>query len=166
MNEKMIIGKIVNTHALRGELRVQPYTDAEDFSELKRVFIGGAEYKVTAARPHKQFVLLTLSGVDTVEKAELFRQKTVSALRDELPPLEENTYYVEDLIGMEVVADGEVIGEMTDCFPTGANDVYVVKTPLGKQILLPAIRECILDVNLTERRMTVKIMEGLTDDAD
>lgn len=166
MSKKMIeTGKIVNIHGIRGEIKIQPWADDpavfETFDELE---IKGKLYPIEQARVHKNMVLVKLKGVDTVEQAELLRNKVVSVDRDcfDLP---EGFYFIEDLIGLSVINadDGTVYGKLTDVMQTGANDVYEVTAEGGKQYYIPAIKDCVISTDLTEQRMSIRPLEGLFD---
>ena len=112
----------------------------------------------------KNQVILKFKGYDNINDIEKYLKKDLLVDREHAVELGENENFIADLIDMEVVTDeGKVLGTLTDVIETGANDVYAVKTPEGKEILLPAIRDCILDVDVDEKRMTVHVMEGLLD---
>ena len=109
-------------------------------------------------------VITSPHGVDTMNEVEGWRQKDLLITRDQAIPLEEDEFFITDLIGLNVVTDeGETLGTLTDVMETGANDVYCVKTPEGKELLLPAIRDCILDVDLDKEEMLVHVLPGLLD---
>ncbi|MCD8215536.1 MAG: ribosome maturation factor RimM [Clostridiales bacterium] len=160
------VGKIVNTHGIKGEVKVYPYVD--DLNEilgLERVFVEKKgeieEKKVLGARLHKGMALLSLEGVKNMTEAEALKGCVLKITRDMAEPCGEDEYFVKDLYGMEVVTEkGESLGELYDILFTGANDVYVVKTE-GKDILIPAVKQCILKVDLSEGKMTVRLLEGL-----
>jgi len=164
------IGEIVNTHATRGEVKVYPTTDDPSrFKLLDKITLKNTlsekEAGIEGVRFHKQMVILKLRGVDDRTAAEKLRNHSIY-IPDELAlPLGENEYYARDLYGMSVLTEnGEVLGELFDILFTGANDVYVIK-PLdpkyGKEILIPAIEKCILDVQIERKTMTVRLLEGL-----
>ena len=105
---------------------------------------------------------MKLKGVNTPEEAELLRNYYLKVKREDEPELEEGTYYIVDLIGLDVYSDdGKLIGKLDDIFNTGSNDIYVVKDELGKQILLPAISDVVKDINLEEKKIIVHILNGL-----
>ena len=149
MEQFLRVGVISSTHGIRGEVKVYPTTDdPERFLDLDEVILD-------TGREHK---ILEIEGV------KFFKNQVILVDREHAVELGENENFIADLIDMEVVTDeGKVLGTLTDVIETGANDVYAVKTPEGKEILLPAIRDCILDVNVDEKRMTVHVMEGLLD---
>ena len=169
MEQFLRVGVISSTHGIRGEVKVYPTTDdPERFLDLDEVILDtGREQKILEIEGVKFFknqVILKFKGYDNINDIEKYLKKDLLVDREHAVELGENENFIADLIDMEVVTDeGEVLGTLTDVIETGANDVYAVKTPEGKEILLPAIRDCILDVNVDEKRMTVHVMEGLLD---
>lgn len=169
MEQFLRVGVISSTHGIRGEVKVYPTTDdPERFLELDEVILDtGREHKILKIEGVKFFknqVILKFKGYDNINDIEKYLKKDLLVDREHAVELGENENFIADLIDMEVVTDeGEVLGTLSDVIETGANDVYAVKTPEGKEILLPAIRDCILDVNVDEKRMTVHVMEGLLD---
>ena len=169
MEDLLKVGVITTTHGVRGEAKVYPTTDEpERFLELDEVILDtGREHKILKIEGVKFFknqVILKFKGYDNINDIEKYLKKDLLVDREHAVELGENENFIADLIDMEVVTDeGKVLGTLTDVIETGANDVYAVKTPEGKEILLPAIRDCILDVNVDEKRMTVHVMEGLLD---
>ena len=161
------IGKITNTHGVMGEVRVQPWADSPDFlCKFKTLYVDSSHWpiKVERARVHKNMVILKFDGVDTMNEVEGWRQKDLLITRDQAVPLQEDEFFITDLIGLTVVTDeGDTLGTLTDVMETGANDVYCVKTPEGKELLLPAIHDCILDVDLDKEEMLVHVLPGLLD---
>ncbi len=169
MEQFLRVGVISSTHGIRGEVKVYPTTDdPERFLDLDEVVLDtGREHKILEIEGVKFFknqVILKFKGYDNINDIEKYLKKDLLVDREHAVELGENENFIADLIDMEVVTDeGKVLGTLTDVIETGANDVYAVKTPEGKEILLPAIRDCILDVNVDEKRMTVHVMEGLLD---
>ena len=169
MEQFLRVGVISSTHGIRGEVKVYPTTDdPERFLDLDEVILDtGREHKILEIEGVKFFknqVILKFKGYDNINDIEKYLKKDLLVDREHAVELGENENFIADLIDMEVVTDeGKVLGTLTDVIETGANDVYAVKTPEGKAILLPAIRDCILDVNVDEKRMTVHVMEGLLD---
>lgn len=169
MEDLLRVGVIANTHGIRGEVKVFPTTDEKErFKDLKKVILDmGKEQKVLeiqSVRFFKNLVILKFKGIDNINDIEMYKGKDLLVTREDAVPLEEGEYFIADLLDLDVYSDeDEKIGVLYDVMQTGANDVYVVKTEEGKEILLPAIDECILDIDLEESRMTVHIMEGLQD---
>lgn len=165
MTEMFTIGKIVNTHGVKGEMRVMPSTDdIKRFEKLKEVYIQQRDlktYEITAVRYHKQFVLIKLKGIDTMDAAEQMKNSLIKIDRKESLPLGQDEYYMTDLYDMAVVTEeGRELGKLVDILVTGSNDVYVVRNE-EKEILIPAIKQCIKKVDVTARQMTVHLMKGL-----
>ncbi len=160
------IGKIVNTHGIRGELKIQPWCDdPEIYNELEYIYIDGEKYKVLRSRFHKTCEIVAVEGIDNINKAELFRNKVVTVPREALGELPEGTYYVADLLGLEVkTADGERLGVIEDVIKTGSNDVYQVKREGKKPILIPVIDEAVNLVDIDGGYVIVTLMKGLVDD--
>ena len=168
--EFLEIGKIVSTHGLKGEVRVQPWTDSPEFlTAFSTLYFAEGKEKLTVekARVQKNVVLLKLKGTETVEAANLLRGKVLYMARSDAK-LPENTYFIQDLIGLEVIdADDAsiVYGKLTEVSPTGANDVYHI-TKEGKTVLIPAIRQVVIETNPDEGFMRIRPMKGLFDDED
>ena len=167
MEEYFDIGQIVNTSGLKGVLKIKPFTDdIKKFSNLKTIYIktksGLTEFKIEQVRYVKNMVMLKLAGIDTVEEAEKYRNLYIKVLRDQEEELEEGSYYVVDILGCKVNTDAnQELGKIVDVFQTGSNDVYVVKDEQGKQILLPAIKQVIKNVDIKNKIITVHLLEGL-----
>ena len=162
-----VIGDLVNTQGIKGEVRVVPCVDdVTRFELLDRVYIDKkgiiTDYEVENVRYHKQFVLLKLKGIDDMTSAERLKGSIVKITEDMAIPCEEGEYYIRDLYDMIVVTDkGEELGVITDILFTGANDVYVITPEKGRDILIPAIKQVVLDVDVENKKMTVKLLEGL-----
>ena len=169
MEQLLRVGVISSTHGVRGEVKVDPTTDdVNRFKKLKKVILDtGREYldlEITGVKFFKNQVILKFKGIDNINDIEKYKGKDLLVNREDAVALEENENYVADLIDLKVVTeDGQVLGYLTEVMETGANDVYVVETEDGKELLLPAIRDCILDVDLEEEVMTVHILPGLFD---
>ena len=166
MEDFLKVGVITTTHGVRGEVKVYPTTDAERFEELEYVLLdtGREQLRLTIdnVKYFKNLVILKFKEIGNINEIEKYKGKELWIPREEAQELEEDEYYIADLIGMEVVLeDGTSFGTLKDVLETGANDVYVIKTEDGKEVLIPAIGECILDVNPEENRMTIHLMKGL-----
>lgn len=168
-NDLFRVGVIANTHGIRGEVKVYPTTDdLNRFDQLKEVILDtGREHiylQVQGVRYFKNMAILKFKGIDNINDVEKYKGKDLLVTRENAVPLEENEYYIADLIDMEVYnEDGSRLGILNDVMQTGANDVYVIALENGKELLLPNIDQCILDVNTEENKMTVHVLEGLTD---
>ena len=169
MEQLLRVGVISSTHGVRGEVKVYPTTDdVNRFKKLKKVVLDtGREYldlEVSGVKFFKNQVILKFKGIDNINDIEKYKGKDLLVKREDAVALEDNENYVADLIDLKVVTDeGQVLGVLTEVMETGANDVYVVETEDGKELLLPAIRDCILDVDLETEVMTVHILPGLFD---
>ena len=166
MQKRLEVGQIVNTFGIKGELKVTPFTDdINRFDDLKKVYVKTRKedrlYKVENVRYHKNMVLLKLEGIENPEQAEILKNAFLEIDREDAIPLEEGQYFIVDLIGLDVYTDeGNLLGKVDDIYNTGANDIYVVKDELGKQILLPGIKDVIKEVKL-EDRIIVHLLPGL-----
>ncbi len=169
MEQTFRVGVITSTHGLRGEVKVFPTTDdAQRFRQLKDVLLDtGREQKpleVEQVRFFKNMVIVKFKGIDRIEDIEAYKGRDLLVTRENAVELGPDENFIADLIGLDVVTDeGARLGELTDVLQTGANDVYVVKTETGKELLLPAIRDCVLDVDLEAGRITVHVLDGLLD---
>lgn len=165
--EYIEIGQIVNTNGLKGVVKVNPFTDdISKFEELKYVYIQLKselkKVKIEQVRYNKNQVLLKLEGIDSIEEAEKYRNFYLKTEKESQEDLGEDTYYIVDLIGLDVYTDkNEYLGKIEDVFPTGSNDVYVVKDNLGKQILIPAISDVVKEVDLKNKKMIINLIPGL-----
>ncbi len=165
--EYIEIGQIVNTNGLKGVVKVNPFTDdISKFEDLKYVYIQLKnelkKVKIEQVRYNKNQVLLKLEGIDSIEEAEKYRNFYLKTEKESQEDLGEDTYYIVDLIGIDVYSDkNEYLGKIEDVFPTGSNDVYVVKDNLGKQILIPAIADVVKKVDLKNKKMIINLIPGL-----
>ena len=164
------VGVITSTHGIRGEVKVFPTTDDNNrFKKLKDCFIELKNelvpVKANGCKFFKNMVILHFEGIDNINDVEKYKQCKLFVDREHAVPLDEDEYFMTDLIDMQVVTeDDEMVGTLKEIIPTGANDVYVVVDEKGKELLLPAIKECILSVDIELRRMRVHLMNGLVED--
>ncbi|HBT63263.1 MAG TPA: 16S rRNA processing protein RimM [Ruminococcaceae bacterium] len=158
-------GQIVGTHGIRGEVRVQPWCDsAEVLSSLTTLYYDEGQTPVTVStRPHKNIALMKIDGVDTVQDAAVLRGRILYLNRSDLK-LAEGTYFVQDLIGLQVMdADsGEEYGALADVSPTGANDVYHIRTADG-EVLIPAVPSVIIETDVDSGLMKIRPIKGMFD---
>lgn len=167
MKPYLELGQIVNVKGLKGEIKVNPFTEnINRFETLNKILIKLKneikEYEIEKVSYHKNQVILKLKGIDTIEAAETLRNYYILINRKDLEPLEEGKYYIADLIGLDVYTeDGKALGKVDDIYNTGSNDIYVVKDELGKQKLLPGIPEVIKKVDLENSKIIVNLIEGL-----
>ena len=165
--EFLIVGQVIRPHGVRGEMKVKAITAyPERLTHLSKVYIGPdyKPYRLKRVRPHQQGIILLVEGINTREEADLLRRDMVHIHISDAVPLEEGEYYLFQLEGIRVITDtGSELGTFTGFLETGANDVYIITTPDGKEILLPAIPEVIQNVDLEQRIMTVHLLDGLID---
>ena len=167
MEDMLRVGVIASTHGVKGEVKVFPTTDdAARFKQLKEVLLDTGKERLPLTIEHVKFfknmVILKFKGYDSINDIEKYKSKDLLIFRENAVELGPDEYFITDLIGLEVMTDqGETLGVMKDVLETGANDVYVVELESGKELLVPAIGECILDVNLEERTMKIHLLEGL-----
>ena len=167
MQEYFEVGQIVNTHGLKGYVKVVPFTDdIQRFEELKSVLIAFKkeliECKIQDVKYVKNMVSLKLVGIDDINEAEKYKGCYLKISRKNAKKLEKNTYFIADLIGLKVYDEKEqLVGILEDIFPTGSNDVYVVRTDEGKQILLPAISQVIKSIDIEQEKIIVDISQGV-----
>ena len=169
MVEEFQIGVITQTHGIKGEVKVFPTTDdVKRFKRLEKVTIDSGkkrfEAEIESVKFFKQFVILKFKGFDTIEDIQPYKQAKLLVDREHAVRLRKDEYFVADLIGTKVVSDeGTELGVMTDVIETGANDVYVVKNSEGEEILFPAIKDCVKEVDLENGIITLHVMDGLLD---
>lgn len=138
----------------------------KQFETIKNVLIDTngnlKEAKILKARYYKEMVMIYLEGIDSIEKAEEYKGCYVKIKREDASKLKENEYFIVDLLDISVFDENEVLlGKIVDIFPTGSNDVYVIKNDEGKQMLLPAIKDVVKNVDINSKKMIVKLIEGL-----
>lgn len=166
-NKFIAIGKIVNTQGNRGEVRVIPLTDfPERFAGTERVYLqqnGRFETRlVEKTYQHKKFIIVKLAGVDDMNAGEALKGALVMIPREELMPLPEDTFYIFDIVGLEVVTtEGRFLGHVKEVLQTGANDVYVVERNARRPLLIPALKKVVHRVDTVEKMMIVELPEGL-----
>lgn len=169
MEDLLQVGVITSTHGVRGEVKVFPTTDdAARFKKLKKVILDtgkeNIELEIAGVKFFKNMVILKFKEFDNINDVEKYRQKKLYVTRENAVKLKKNEYFIADLIGLAVQTDdGETLGELTDVLQTGANDVYVIRTADSEEILLPAIKECIKEVDVDGGSMLVHMMPGLRD---
>ena len=167
MEDLLKVGVITTTHGVRGEVKVYPTTDGpERFLELDYVLLDtGKELRkleIKNVKFFKNLVILKFKGVDNINDIEKYKGRDLWIPREEGQELEEDEYYIADLLGMSVVLEnGQEFGTLKDVMETGANDVYIIDSAEHGEVLLPAIKECILDVDLEKNVMTIHLMKGL-----
>lgn len=169
MEDLLQVGIITSTHGVRGEVKVYPTTDdPRRFRRLKEVVLDTGREKlnleIEGVKFFKQFVILKFKGLDNINDIEKYRQKSLYVTRKNAVRLQRDEYFIADLIGLKVQdEDGTELGTVKDVIETGANDVYEVEMADGRSLLLPAIKQCILNVDVEKGMMQVHVLEGLLD---
>lgn len=167
MQDILQVGAVTSTHGLAGEVKVFPTTDdPKRFKKLKKVLLdtgkGMRELEVAHVKFLKNLVILKFRGCDKIEDVMGFKGRDLYVTRENAVKLKKNEYFIADLIGMKVfLEDGTYLGMLAEVLQTGANDVYEVHMEDGREVLIPAIRQCILDVDIEAEKMTVHLLEGL-----
>ncbi|MDO5398419.1 MAG: ribosome maturation factor RimM [bacterium] len=167
---RLEVGKIINTHGLRGEVKAVTWTDyPEVFEEIEYVWVkkktGDERLDIKNIKYQKNNIILQLEQITSIEEAEKYKNLILLADREQLPPLPDGMHYIVDLLGLDVYDEDkdEKIGIIADVFNTGANSVYEVKRDGKKNLLLPVIGECVKNIDIENNRVTVHVMEGLDD---
>lgn len=167
MDKEIVIGKIVAPHGVRGDIRILPSTEKpEQFLDLDYLLLkDGRKLHIQSARFHKRMVLVTTKELTTMNEAELLRDQEVLIKAEDLPELDEGQFYVADLIGIPVYdEEGNQIGTFKDALSTGSNDVYVIAVPGAKDILLPALKIYVKEINIAEKRIVVALPEWVDEE--
>ena len=160
-------GKIINTHGVRGDVKIMPYADTPDeVAELKKIFVGKdkTEYKVLSGRVHGTNVLMHLENVNDMDAAALLKNRLIYMVKDK-SKLKPGQYYIADVIGLKVIdsESGEEYGEITDVYTGIANDAYEIKLKDGRQILFPAIKDVVKSVDTDNKIMKITPLVGMFD---
>ena len=169
MEKVFQVGIISSTHGVRGEVKVFPTTDdMKRFKKLKEVLLDTGKETLTleieGVKFFKQFVILKFKGYDNIDDIVKYRGKSLFVPRENAVKLQKDEYFIADLIGLKVVnEDGSFTGVLKDVMETGANDVYIVESQDGKEVLIPAIKDCILQVDFQKEQVLVHLLEGLLD---
>lgn len=167
MEDMLQVGVITQTHGVRGEVKVFPTTDdVNRFKKLKQVILDtGKEtmpLEIQSVKFFKQFVILKFKGIDNINDIEKYKKCSLYVTREHAVALEEDEYFIADMIGMEVCTeDGNIFGTLKDVIETGANDVYVIESAEHGEVLVPAIKECIRSVDIEKGQMMIHLMDGL-----
>lgn len=166
MEKFLQVGVISSTHGIRGEVKVFPTTDdVARFKKLKKVLLDTGreqlELEVQSVKFFKQFVILKFKGIDNINDIEKYKGKSLLVPREQAVPLGRDEYYIADLIGMEVFTEDGRFGVVKDVMETGANEVYIIDSDLHGEVLIPAIRQCILDVDVEKKKMQIRLLDGL-----
>ena len=167
MLQYLKVGQIINTHGVRGEVKVFPLTDdIRRFSKLKQVFMNAGEdfisVPIESIKYLNDIIILKLANVNDMNHAQKLKNQYIFVDRENAVRLPKDSYFIADLIGLEVITeDGEVLGKLASVFSTGSNDVYDIKQENGKSILVPAIKDVVKAIDIESRKMIIKLLEGL-----
>ena len=166
MEQFLQVGVISSTHGIRGEVKVFPTTDdAARFKQLKSVLLDTGKERIgleiQSVKFFKQFVIVKFKGIDNINDIERYKGRSLLVSREDAVELDKDEYYIAALIGMDVFTEEGHFGVLRDVMETGANEVYIVDSDSHGEVLIPAIRQCVLNVDPEENRMTVRIMDGL-----
>ena len=167
MEQLLQVGVISSTHGVRGEVKVFPTTDdLKRFKKLKKVIMAtGKEQlplEVEQVKFFKQFAILKFKGIDNINDIEKYKGKSLLVDRENAVRLRKDEYFIADMIGMKVFTEDEKeFGILKDVIETGANDVYAIETEEYGEVLVPAIKQCILDVDIENGKMMIHLLEGL-----
>ena len=170
MEEMLRVGVICSTHGVKGEVKVYPTTDdPERFRQLKEVIVDTKKEQFTLiiqqVRFFKNMVILKFKEYDTINAVEKYKACDLLIHRSQAVPLNPGEYFIADLIGLAVFTDeGKKLGQLKDVMQTGANDVYVIQQPNGKELLIPAIKDCIKNIDISGGKMVVHLLPGLRDE--
>lgn len=170
MEELFQVGIITSTHGVKGEVKVYPTTDdVRRFKKLKDIILDtGKEHialELESVKFFKQMVILKFKGIDTLNDVEKYRQKSLYVTRANAVRLHKDEYFIADLMGLKVIdEENKELGTLEEVMVTGANDVYVIKLLNGKELLLPAIKQCILNVDMENKCMQVHVLDGLIEE--
>ena len=169
MEDLLKVGIISTTHGIRGEVKVFPTTDdPQRFKKLKNILLDSGKekrnLKIQSVKFFKQFVILKFEEIDDINDVEKYKGSSLYVTRDQAVKLKEDEYFIADLIGLTVIAEEEKLeGTLKDVMETGANDVYVIELTDGRELLLPAIKECVLSVDIEKGEMKIRLLDGLLD---
>lgn len=169
MENLLKVGIISSTHGIKGEVKVFPTTDdVQRFKRLKNVLLDSGKekrnLKIQSVKFFKQFVILKFEEIDDINDVEKYKGSSLYVTRDQAVKLKKDEYFIADLIGLRVIAEEEKLeGILKDVMETGANDVYVIELSNGRELLLPAIKECVLSVDIEKGEMQIRLLEGLLD---
>ncbi len=167
MENLLQVGIISSTHGVRGEVKVFPTTDDKNrFKKLKNILLDTGKELLTldieSVKFFKQFAIIKFKGYDNIDDIQKYKGKSLLVTRENAVKLNKDEYFIADLIGMKVEnEDGSFSGVLKDVIETGANDVYTILCGDGKEVLIPAIKECILSVDLEKSEMKVHLLDGL-----
>lgn len=162
--EKIIIGKIVNAVGLKGEVKVYNYSDSsERYLRLDRILVDDEPFTIENVRSQKNMIILKLEGIDDRNRADMMRGKEVAITEEDLDELPKDTFYIRDLINMQVVdvESDKLLGYIRNVIQNTAQDIYEVETPEGKIFMVPAVKEFVKDIDIENKRVCINLIEGM-----
>lgn len=165
--DKLEVGKIVNTHGLKGEVKIVTWTDSPDvFEDIEYVYAKMKKEEIrldlVGIKYQKNNIIAKFKQITTIEEAQGFKNCVLTAERNMLGELPEGVYYIADLIGCEVFdVNNRHLGKISDVFNTGANDIYAVSAPQKKDLLIPVLKETVINVDILNKKVTVNLIDGL-----
>lgn len=169
MVEYLVVGQLINTHGVKGEMKATALTDdPQRFKKLKWVYIDKSgtleKYDITGVKFFKQFVILKFKNIDSIEAAEKLKGFYMKIDRADAVKLPKDSFFITDILGMSVYDENSVLlGKLLDVIQTGSNDVYIVRNDEGKEILIPALKSVVKEVSLEEGKISVVLPKGLLD---
>lgn len=167
MQDTLRVGVITSSHGIKGEVKVFPTTDdVKRFEKIKEVLVETgsqtASLEIQNIKYFKNLAIIKFKGIDNIDDVQKYKGKDLYVTRDNAVELDEGEYFIADLLGLTVITEeGEILGELKDVLQTGANDVYVIQRQANKELLIPAIKDCIRAIDLENKTMTVHVLEGL-----
>ncbi|MBO5453802.1 MAG: 16S rRNA processing protein RimM [Clostridia bacterium] len=162
MSELLEAGKICNIHGVKGYLKIFPWTDSPYiYDNFEFLIIDDTEFRIQDLKYHKNFVILKLEGIDNANEAEKFKEKIVYCRRDDIGALDEDTFFIADLISCSVIENGVELGKVIDIINTGASDIYEIQTAEKSIFYLPAVKENIVSIDIQNKIIQVKLPKGL-----
>lgn len=164
MNNRIVIGKVGAAHGIHGEMRIIPLTDfADRFNDLKEVMVGNEILHIESVKYHKKFVLIRFKEYPVRENAMQLTGSLLTIDRSEAVPLSDGEYYIFDIVGLDVFdMKNQKIGTVDNVFRTGSNDVYQVRSEAGQEILIPALKKVVKEIDIAHSRMVVELLEDET----
>ncbi|MDP4144389.1 MAG: ribosome maturation factor RimM [Bacillota bacterium] len=161
MKEYLSVGQIINTHGVKGELKVFPLTDdIKRFRKLKNVMVDGSPMNIVWCKIQNDKVILKIEGIDSMEQAEKYKGKYIAVSREDAVKLPKDSYFVTDLIGCRVIDENNIhIGKVKEVIFTGSNDVYWVKNDDNKDIMIPALKSVVVSIDINNREIVIKPLE-------
>jgi 16S rRNA processing protein RimM len=159
MEQFITVGQIINTHGIKGELKIYPLTDdLRRFRKLQKIYIDGIEKNIVWCKLQADKVILKIEGIDSIDEAIKYKEKCLQVSREDAVKLPEDSYFIADIIGCSVLDEnGTEYGTVSDVIKTGSNDVYWIKE--GKELLIPALKDVIINMDVENKKIVIKPVE-------